>query len=164
MSDITAGEIWARREAIETAGATLLGRILFEFARIDVNLGLCLVSLEGGARREERTKQVSVLGFSKRLDYLEAAVNRMSINDHVGRAEYAAWLGRAHAVRQVRNDVVHGRWGMDDMGEKLINIIGLPGAPDERKVEYGLDELEKLLSEMKNLQKMLRKLQMKWPL
>jgi hypothetical protein len=164
LKEITAGEMLARREALELAGATLLGKLLFEFARVDVNLGLCLVWIEAGARLESLTKQVSEWGFSKRLEYLEAAVDRGFPIDHAGRAEYGKWIARAHAVRQTRNELVHGRWGVDAAGERVMNVIGLPTSPDQREVGYKLEDLEAILHEMKELQSVLSQLRKRWPL
>lgn len=164
MTDITAGELWARREALETAGATLLGRLLFEFARLDMNLGICLVWIDGGARLEALTKQVSEFSFSKKLESLGEAAERVFAEGHAGRTAYAEWLARAHAVRQTRNELVHGRWGVDEVREKVVNVLGLPTSPDQRETGYALAELEAMRVEMKELQALLNRLRERWPL
>lgn len=164
MSQITIGELWARREAVETAGATLLGRFLFEFARVDVNLGLCLVWLDAGAKIETLTNQVTDLAFSKRLECLEEAVNRRLAAGHAGRKAYGEWIARAHAMRKIRNELVHGRWGVDPIQEMVVNVVGLPTSPAQRSVGYRLSELENMLRELRDLEKTLASLRERWPL
>ena len=164
MAEITAGELWARRDALELAGATLLGKLLFEFARVDVNLGLCLVWMEAGARLEVLTKQVSEWGFSKRLDCLKVAVERTFPEGHAGRAAYDEWIARAQAMRQTRNELVHGRWSVDPTEAKVVNVIGLPTSPDQREVGYRLEELEGICQEMRDLQSDLSELRKDWPI
>jgi hypothetical protein len=164
LKDVTAGELWARREALETAGATLLGKMLFAFARIDVNLGLCLVWVDSGTRIESLTRQVSEWSFSRRLECLEAAVNRILPDGHAGRNAYVEWIARAQALRQTRNELVHGRWGVDPAQEKVLNVVGLPTSPDQREIGYTLEDLEAMLREMEDLQTVLVKLRKRWPL
>lgn len=142
----------------------MLGRFLFEFARIDVNLGLCIVSLDAGGRIEVLTKQVAEWGFSKRLEYLEEAVNQRLPESHPGRAAYCDWIARVHTVRQTRNELVHGRWGVDAVGEKVVNVLGLPTSPEQRSVGYRLSELEDMLRDMQELEAVLRRLRDRWPL
>jgi hypothetical protein len=47
MSDITMGELWARRFELEERTASLLGHMLINLSRLDFNLGLCLVWVDG---------------------------------------------------------------------------------------------------------------------
>lgn len=164
MADLTVGEVWKRREVLERKGATLLGKLVFEFSRLDMNLGLCVVWVDGGSRIESLTKQVSDWAFSRRLDYLEAAVSRILPIDSPGRGAYLEWIGRARVVRTTRNELVHGRWGIDGAGNRLVNVVGLPTSPDQREVGYTLGELAALVEEMKKLQHGLSKLVRRWPL
>lgn len=164
MTEITAREIHERRNALESAGATLLGRLLFEFARLDMNLGLCLVWLEGGTRLETLSEQVPGWGFSKRLDYLEGAAARTKSVQDEGRIEYSNWIARSRLIRKTRNELVHGRWGVSANAETLINVLGLPTSPDQRSVAYTLGELNECIEEMKALQRVLSELRTRWPL
>lgn len=73
---MTAGELSAHRDAMEAAAASLLGRMLFEFSRIDVNLGLCLVWVDSGADLERLTPKVAALSFHCKLSELSKHVER----------------------------------------------------------------------------------------
>jgi hypothetical protein len=58
--DLTAGEVWKATEDLEDAAATLLGRLLFAFSRLDVALGLCLVWVDSGRRIDALTPKICV--------------------------------------------------------------------------------------------------------
>ena len=75
MSELTAGEQWARGEALESEAATLLGKMLFEFSRLDVHLGLCLVWVDGGCKLASLTKIVATYNLNTKLDELAKLVD-----------------------------------------------------------------------------------------
>ena len=80
---LTAGELWALREAMEAAAASLLGHMLFEFSRIDVNLSLCLVWVDRhpAMRHPDRSAAVwrAFRGFPRRERH--HASGRLSSDD-----------------------------------------------------------------------------------
>jgi hypothetical protein len=164
MKDITAGEHHGRELALEAAGATLLGKMLFAFSRVDVSLGLCLVWVDAGSRIESLTKQVVDLGFGKRLEYLEETVNRVLPEGHPGRPDYFQWIRRAHAIRKIRNELVHGRWGVDAVQNNVLNVVGLPTSPEQREIRYKIADLEAVVREMEDLHVVFGKLRRRWPL
>jgi hypothetical protein len=112
-ADVTAGELWALRELLENDAAALLGHMLFELSRLDLNLGLCLVTFEGGANRESLTKLVAGLNLKSRLDRLRKQVDAKLPLGSKRHKAYIDWIERVDAVRQVRNSFVHGRWGVE---------------------------------------------------
>lgn len=164
MSELTAGQLWERREGLESAGATLLGKMLFEFARLDVAVDLCAVWVDGGRRLEVLTAQISEFGFNKKLEFIEGFVNRMLPHGSSGQNEYAKWLEQAHSTRQTRNELVHGRWGVDPLRAQVVNVIGLPTSPEQREVRYTLADLEEIVEDLKRLQVGLNELRSRWPL
>jgi hypothetical protein len=164
LSELTAGQIWEAREALEKAAATLLGKMLFEFSRLDVNLGLCVVWTDSGQRLEELTKQVVEFSFHKKLDFLRQSVERALPNGSKRHAAYAKWIARANASRLRRNQLVHGRWGVDPIQGYVINVIGLPTSPEQREFRYTLADLEGVLEELRQLQASLFELRERWPL
>lgn len=164
MSEITAGELWARRDALENEAALLLGHMLFEFSRFDVNLGLCLVWVDGGARIESQTKSVEVLNLKDKLDELAKHVATKLLFGSKQRRAYESWIERANSVRQQRNHLVHGRWGVGAHKNKVVNVIGLPTSSTQRSVEYTIEELAEVTQTLRVLQLELARLREQWPL
>jgi hypothetical protein len=42
--------------------------------------------------------------------------------DTVRLGKYKKWLVQAHALRQLRNTIVHSRWGVDSYGRHVIAV------------------------------------------
>ncbi|SEK14922.1 MULTISPECIES: hypothetical protein [unclassified Variovorax] len=161
---MTSGELWAHREALEAAAASLLGRMLFEFSRIDVNLGLCLVWVDGGANLESLTPKVDALSFHSKLGELAKHAARKLPAGSKRRAAYDSWIERMHVARIQRNQLVHGRWGIEPRRSKVVNVIGLPTGDGQQVVEYSIDELSSVNEELQSLLRELGRLRTHWPL
>ena len=73
------------------------------------------------------------------------------------------WIERMHAVRLQRNQLVHGRWGIEPHKNKVVNVIGLPTGA-QQAVEYSIDDLAAVNDELRALQLELRRLRDRWPL
>jgi hypothetical protein len=164
MSERTLGQMLEAREAREKSAAMLLGQMLFEFARLDVALGLCIVWADGGRHVEARTKQFAELTFHKKLDILSREVRRLPESEAQKRAAYSDWTEAAHSARLLRNELVHGRWVFDPISEHAVNVIGLPTSPEQREVKYTIADLAGALESLKSLQGSLRELRDRWPL
>jgi hypothetical protein len=164
MSELTGIEIWKRRDALEQGVATLLGRMLFEFSRLDVNLGLCVVWTDGGKRLKELTPQVAEFTFHKKLDFLGEFVKAALPKGSKGQTAYIDWIQRAHASRVKRNQLVHGRWAVEPGWNYVANVVGLPTSSEQIESRYTLVDLESVLEELKQLQKRLSDLRERWPL
>ena len=63
MKTWTGIEIERAQPGLESAAAMTLGRMIFEFSRLDMVLGLFLVSSNGGSRLESLTKTVANCSF-----------------------------------------------------------------------------------------------------
>lgn len=152
------------RRATEQAAATLLGEILFEFARLEMALGLHLVWFDAGRHLEKLTSDYSDSPFSKRLNALKQQV---AVTDTSGgglTTAYNEWIARADRTRSTRNTLVHGRWGVDSYGRHMFSIKGLPTSPDQATSIYTLETLQALIDEMQLLQNDLVKLGRRHPL
>ena len=164
MSELTGDEASVAVAALEQAVATVLGQMLFEFARLDMALGLCLAWSDHGRQIDARTSLISNYGFHKRLDYLRTLVFEAFPAESKKHTEYCEWCTRAHKVRLVRNKLVHGRWGIDPYRQHAINIVGLPTSSDQAETRYSIEELEATLAEMKFLGAWLSALRRQSPL
>lgn len=162
MKEWTGIEIESARQGLEQASATTLGRMIFEFSRLDVALGLMLAWAHEGSQLEKLTKMVSGYTFHKKLDFLAELSESKYQSNQEAMAAHATWLAEAHEVRSNRNDLIHGRWGVDYMKNQVVNIIGLPtGKQNERG--YTITELKAVLVRMQQLQVQLSTLREQWP-
>jgi len=164
MDDLTAGEHFARQEKLELDAASQLGHMIFEFSRLDVNLGLCLVWVNGGSELQSLTKSVENLNLKSKLDLLEMHVKTKLPDGSKRRKAYEAWIQRTHGIRQQRNNLIHGRWGVEANINKVVNIVGLPTSDKQQVTRYGIDELVAVNSELRALQLELNRLRTHWPL
>lgn len=158
------GELWARREMLESEAASLLGHMLFEFSRLEANLSLCLVWVDGGESIESLTKTVGNLNLKAKLDALTKHVGEKLPAGSKRRRAYELWIGRTDSVRQQRNNLVHGRWGVAAHLNKVINVVGIPTSDGQQVVEYTLEELAEINKELRDLQRELARLREHWPL
>ncbi|MBB3182289.1 hypothetical protein [Variovorax sp. Sphag1AA] len=162
ISGMTGGELWALRERLEAESASLLGHMLFGLSRIEVNLGLALVWVNDGRELEDLTKKIAVLNLNEKLARLEREVATKHPPGSRRRAAYDAWIARMHKVRAQRNQMVHGRWGVEPRQNVVVNIVGLPTG-DQQVVEYTIAELAAVNEELKALDLELRGLRERWP-
>ncbi|MEC4723548.1 hypothetical protein RY831_30880 [Noviherbaspirillum sp. CPCC 100848] len=164
MRKWTEAEVTRGRCELEFHAATLLGQMVFEFSRLDMALGLCLVWVDGGKWLETLTETVMEENFHTRLTRLEKQVLERTPDESEVRTVYLQWITDANRLRAVRNEWIHGRWGVDHIAEKVVNVIGLPTSTQQRSTAYGLAELEATLAQMIELQHVLGRLREKWPL
>jgi hypothetical protein len=163
-STLTAGELWAHHDALEAAAASLLGHMLFEFSRIEVNLGLCLVWVDGGKNLESLTPKVAEMTFHGKLEQLATHVQRKLQAGSKRRVAYDCWMERMHIARVQRNRLVHGRWGIEVRRSKVVNILGLPTGDAQQVIEFSIDELAAVNEELRSLERELQRLRTDWPL
>jgi hypothetical protein len=162
--DFTAGDLWARRDALERDAASLLGQMLFEFSRVEVNLGLCLVWVDGGINLERLTKTTQNMNVKAKLDILSAHVSLKLPERSQRRVAYENWIRRFNLVRVQRNAFVHGRWGVEAHKNKVVNVVGLPTSDGQKATEYSIDELAAVNDELRSLGQELARLRANWPL
>jgi hypothetical protein len=159
LKEWTGNEIERARQGLEQASATVLGRMLFEYSRLDMNLGLMLVLTNDGATLEAMTEQVSKpqFSFGEKLNLTNKLAQEKFKSNIVALAEYEKWIAAANAIRELRNVLVHGRWGVEATKNRVVNVVGIPTG--EQKVSYyTIAELKILLQRMQDLGRQLSKL------
>lgn len=150
------------KDKIEKEAAITLGYMLFEYSRLDMELGLFLVWSNGGQNLDRLTKKLNNSSFNMRLHLLEKLVNEKYI--HTPAAEiYKAWLFDAHAVRSLRNKLFHGRWGFISQQQQVANVVGLPTSPEQTETRYSIPQLKELLHTMRDLRSRLSNLRQSCP-
>jgi hypothetical protein len=162
--DLTARELSARRVRLEAAAATLLGRMLIEFSRLDTELGLCAAWVGKGQRLDELNPSLDTMNFYGRLKFVRYHVAAAFDSSGAAYLAYSNWLDRADRMRSIRNELVHGRWGVNAVDEEIVNVIGLPTSPNQRCVKYTVSQLTQLVESLVALCRELGSLREVWPL
>ncbi|MDZ7656151.1 MAG: hypothetical protein U0997_09425 [Sulfurimicrobium sp.] len=162
MESFTYRDIGEKRNALEHDAATLLGRMLFEFGRLDMSVGLCLAWVGGGKQLESRTRKFEEAGFNAKLEALAADVESFMPKGSKRHSAYSNWIERAHKLREIRNQLAHGRWGFDAANGLAINIIGLPTSTTQIENHYTLGELESVVENLLSLTAELNQLRDRW--
>ena len=155
-------EVERARQGLEHAAANVLGRMLFAFSSLDSALGLYLVWSNEGRQLEALTNKLDDVGFQKKLDVLKDLVSA-KYSGHEAHSSYEQWLIDANDTRTLRNDLVHGRWGIKPTENVVVNVVGLPTSSAQKSTEYTIQELKNALDRMEHLEVRLAHLRKKWP-
>ena len=153
-------------EPVDAAGRKLksrvalrLGRMVMEFSRLEMELGLALYGSARKDGRDEMAYQLRRADFSARL-----AMLRRHLGAHP-QPDYSAWARDADAARRLRNRLIHGRWDFRDPDSvEVTNVRGDPFASDVTEVTTTLAELDGQLEQLKALRRRLAALRKSSPL
>ncbi len=137
---------------------------MFAFSGLDTNLGLMVASALRYLGKEAQAGNVDALNFNARLAFVEDYAATGPEVPAKAAAALKDWVARAHAARLLRNQLVHGRWGVDAMGSKVLNIVGLPSGEAQRTVEYTLEELAAIGERFRELNSELSRARQRWHL
>jgi hypothetical protein len=121
---------------IEATAALHLGRLLFVFGRMELNLGQALVGAQPAEASGREIVRVERLSFDAKLREFEALARHAE--DAPVLARWQRWFAAAHGLRKLRNDFAHGRWGFQNMQQQIIHVSNLPGSPNQDEVRYTL--------------------------
>ncbi|TXH76012.1 MAG: hypothetical protein E6Q82_04645 [Thiobacillus sp.] len=156
-------EIREERDRLEREAATILGYMLFEYSRLDMELGLFLVWSNEGKELDKLTTKLSEYNFNKRLEVLQKLVQAKYADTPQPNEIYASWLADAHETRSIRNQLFHGRWGVNPIQQQVVNILGLPTSPEQQGTPYSIADLQNALETMRALRARLQDLRKSWP-
>jgi hypothetical protein len=131
---------------LEAMAAQHLGRLLFVFGGLELNLGLTLVNACPPAESEREAARVEDLSFSKKLNELESRVLASHADDAGVLARWQAWFRAAKALRDLRNSFAHGRWGFQHYHQQILHTCKLPGSGSKEEARYTLDEFAALVA------------------
>lgn len=164
MNDLTGLDILRIREELERDAASALGRALFAFSGLDMNLGLMVASTLRHLGKDGQATKVDSLNFKTRLEFVENYV--ITASEIAPRAvlEMKTWISQAHAARLQRNQLVHGRWSADPYKRKALVIVGLPSSDVRQTIEYTIEELEAISEEFRRLNSTLSQVRLRWRL
>ena len=149
-------------EDLEHDVATVLGYMLLEYSKLDMELGLCLVWSDEGRYVDEVSRNVDPANFNGRLKRLQKLAKSKYAQAPAADA-YVKWLSDAHEVRDLRNQLVHGRWGFLPQQGVVANVVGLPTAPEQTETRYSLAQLQESVRAIRVLRDRLSELRRMWP-
>lgn len=152
-----------RPSDFESAAHALVGRLLFTYSRLDVNLALYVANRYSTSARDDSILKLEKLSFKEKLDWVLPAVAREYPANEACEAEWSEWFQAANEVRTVRNRLVHGRWGISEHHQRVSNISGLPGSPNQDEIQYTLTELQAEVQRAVDLSSRFYSLSKNWP-
>jgi hypothetical protein len=123
---------------VEATAALHLGRLLFVFGRMELDLALALLKAQAAEDAEGAIVRVEQLSFGEKLREFEALVLRRHADDAPVLARWRRWFAAADGLRKLRNDFAHGRWGFQNMQQQIVHVSHLPGSPNQTEVRYTL--------------------------
>lgn len=158
------GEIVKDSNALEKEAATVLGYMMFEYSRLDMELGLLLAWSNGGKDLDKLTKKISdEQRFYSKLEDLRLQARQKFSGTDIGK-NYEDWCADADTVRLLRNQLFHGRWGFISEHQLVANVVGLPTSPEQSEFRYSIVQLQKMLEMMRELRHRLSLLRQNSPI
>ena len=116
-----------------------------------------------GKRLEALSKSIEGQNFHAKLQTLSKQVAEKFPAGSKRRTAYERWIERMHTAREQRNQMVHGRWGIEARRHKVVNVVGLPSGT-QQSIEYTLAELTAFNDELGALARELSRLREHWPI
>jgi hypothetical protein len=123
---------------VEATAALHLGRLLFVFGQMELNLALALLKAQPDEGAERAIVRVEHLSFDDKLREFEALVLQRHADDAPVLARWRRWFAAAHALCKLKNNFAHGRWGFQNMQQQIVHVSHLPGSPNQTEVRYTL--------------------------
>jgi hypothetical protein len=123
---------------VEATAALHLGRLLFVFGRLELNLGQAMLKACPADEAGREIVRIERLSFDDKLREFEASILARHAEDTQLLARWQRWFAAAHALRRLKNAFAHGRWGFQNMQQQIIHVTNLPGSPNQDEVRYTL--------------------------
>ena len=139
-------------DELERVAQGILGAIIFQFSKLEFQIGIQLRELVAGRDIELLNPVVDRLTFKAKLDALKDVVERRFSTDAMKVEEFRQWHRGADEFRARRNKFIHGRWGIYPHEGQVINVSpGMPGDSPQSETKY---EVEQLRHELLSLEKL----------
>jgi hypothetical protein len=145
---------------LRRAVALRLGRMVMEYSRLEMELGLLLHGIDGGREAAAMALELRRADFNQRLGMLRS---RLRALPHAP-AGYGAWVREADEARRLRNRVMHGRWGFHPDAQTFTNVRGDPFSDEQTEETLTLADLDARLEQLRSLRRRLHELRRSAPL
>lgn len=132
---------------LQSAVSSLIGRLVMELSRFELNLDLCLRHLVGGSEPVLLNPLIERLSLKAKMDALREVIARRHAGEADCLREFNAWYAVMDRIRAKRNAFIHGGWVFNYYEQEVINLApGLPGSITRKETRYSLPALEQELA------------------
>ena len=121
-------------------------------------LGLYLCWSDESVEVKELTKKINELNFNLRLEFLRKKVEQKFTGSQNIINKYNSWIDDAHDIRELRNELFHGRWGFEVDKQSAANVVGLPTSPLQKSRLFTITELQSKQKSIRQLRSRLHEL------
>lgn len=147
----------------ETRAYALIGKLVVVYSRLDVNLALYVAGRKGPQAWSDEIIRLENTSFRDKLAVvIEAATRERGAHPQCV-ADWTEWLSKADRLRRRRNDLVHGRWAVQESQSRVCHAVGLPGSLNQVAARFTLEELAAEVSEAESVAYRFGELSSKWP-
>lgn len=144
-------DVSVNEKTFEDSAALIIGRVVLEFSRFELNLALLLemlVTTENAAQIERLFKQ----GLGARIEGVQSLISVRVGLDPLCLSEFADWKRRMDSVRLLRNRFIHGRWGVLKHTKQIASVASYrANARADGEIRYSLPELEAELGKIEEV-------------
>ncbi|WP_152226035.1 hypothetical protein [Pseudomonas sp. SCB32] len=132
---------------LQSAVSSLIGRLVMELSRFELNLDLCLRHLVGGSEPVLLNPLIERLSLKAKMDALREVIARRHAGEAECLREFNAWYAVMDRIRAKRNAFIHGGWVFNYYEQEVTNLApGLPGSITRKETRYKLPALEQGLT------------------
>lgn len=150
---------------LEAAAATMVGQLVMVLSGLEFHVDLYLRSAVGGSDLDAVNPLISRLSFKNKIDALNEVVAHKFVSNEPCISEFCKWFKAVEKFRVKRNSFVHGRWGVHQFGQQVVNVSpGIPNSKPQREVRYSLEELGSELSQANEVVAAFNLWSGRWPL
>ncbi|WP_207888350.1 hypothetical protein [Pseudomonas sp. 30_B] len=132
---------------LQSAVSSLIGRLVMELSRFELNLDLCLRHLAGGSEPVLLNPLIERLSLKAKMDALREVIARRHAGEVDCLREFNSWYAVMDRIRAKRNAFIHGGWVFNYYEQEVTNLApGLPGSVTRKETRYSLSTLEQELA------------------
>ena len=148
---------------LQSAVSSLIGRLVMELSRFELNLDLCLRHLVGGSEPVLLNPLIERLSLKAKMDALREVIARRYAGEADCLREFNAWYAVMDRIRAKRNAFIHGGWVFNYYEQEVTNLApGLPGSITRKETRYSLPALEQELTSTEAAARQFVELRRRW--
>lgn len=148
---------------IESIASENVGKIIFAFSYLELNINLCLQSAVCARDFHTVNPLVERLSFKSKIDALIEIIEIKYSSSPECISDFKSWHRKLDKFRVKRNSFIHGRWSFPHVGQEIVNVApGMIGPHSLKEKRYGVSDLKKELLAIEGISKELHNIRDKW--